>query len=200
MWWCFILTSKALSANKSKTILTALLDTDPCNHLQPTPKNPFMHKKGDLQISLFHTVQQHVDQIFIVPEREGVINHTVLRDPLENRGKVPQQRFVKVKRKRQRGNRSVERRCSPTTLGHSGFFSLATLDDDDIKCAVQGSSIHLRASEFFSFCRWIPNWISSDPRAVNSELGCPDFCSRTAASMHFSGTCWWRVQRFGTWT
>lgn len=59
---------------------------------------------------------------------------------------------------------------------------------------------HLRASAFFSFCRWIPNWISSDLRAGNSELGCPDFCSRTATSMHFSGTCWWTVQRFGTWT
>lgn len=27
-----------------------------------------MHRKRDLQISLFHTVEQHVDQIFIVSE------------------------------------------------------------------------------------------------------------------------------------
>lgn len=32
------------------------------------PKKFLMHRKGDLQISLFYAVQQHVDQIFIVSE------------------------------------------------------------------------------------------------------------------------------------
>lgn len=31
----------------------------------------FIHMKWDLQISLFHTVQQHVDQIFIVSRQVG---------------------------------------------------------------------------------------------------------------------------------
>lgn len=39
-------------------MVIVLLDIEPCT------------KTGDLQISLFHTVQQHVDQIFIVPERK----------------------------------------------------------------------------------------------------------------------------------
>lgn len=48
---------------------------------------------------------------------------------------------------------------------------------------------YCKESAFLSFCRWIPNWISSGLRPVQPSFGYPDFSIRTATSTHFSGIC-----------
>lgn len=60
----------------------------------PEPPTKFLiDRKGDLQISLFHAVQQHVDQIFIVSEgKRGNHQPNTVRELFQNRIKVPQRK------------------------------------------------------------------------------------------------------------
>lgn len=88
-----------------------------------------------------------------------------------------------------------------TILGHSQFVYLRLVQQFwiitfnvqlvlDSITSDKGGLTYRRASAFFSFCRWIPNCISSERSGVKSILGCSDLCSMTAIWIHFSGTYW----------
>lgn len=110
----------------------------------------FIYMKWDLQISLFHTVQQHVDQIFIVSRQVGrkknktkkIINQTLLKELHKSRLQVPHHKVSEHsaanttpigrtgKRRRKeskcRGERLPlqEKKLITTILGHSLFVYL----------------------------------------------------------------------------